>query len=359
MNRPELECHDTTTNMAMKLENETSPDTSKIKEKMKQDYQKALEYAKEQIVDIDKYNLSKSHHKIEFRCCFCGDIKSTEKVNFVHCILNNTQHKKYCSNRCQGKSLMTGKLYKCLECGKDVYRTPGEINKSSNVFCDSSCAAKHNNDVRISHGDFHSSDTKQLISKSLKNRNVDKFNLEIQQGKRDLVSNKPIHTTKCGICHSEIRSIKRKIICSDKCRLIRLKQAGHSGGSKTASLPFHIKNRSKNERLFYDLIREKFQLAIPNPRMFGEYDADIVIPNLKLAIHWNGVWHYKQIFNTKKGKYQFEQIKLRDVQRLNEIQNFGYTNYIVKDMGKYNPEFVREEFDKLINLLARRDLNSK
>lgn len=38
MNKQESECQDTTTNMAMKLENETSPDTSKIKEKMKQIY---------------------------------------------------------------------------------------------------------------------------------------------------------------------------------------------------------------------------------------------------------------------------------------------------------------------------------
>ncbi len=38
----------------------------------------------------------------------------------------------------------------------------------------------------------------------------------------------------------------------------------------------------------------------------------------------------------------------RDKIKIKEIINCGYTPYIIKDMGKYDPKFVEEEFNKFI-----------
>ena len=32
----------------------------------------------------------------------------------------------------------------------------------------------------------------------------------------------------------------------------------------------------------------------------------------------------------------------------------GYTPYVIKDMGKYNPEFVKSEYEKFIKIINRR-----
>ena len=37
-------------------------------------------------------------------------------------------------------------------------------------------------------------------------------------------------------------------------------------------------------------------------------------------------------------------------------EKFGYTPYIIKDDGKYNETFVKEEFNKFINYLKDKDL---
>lgn len=77
--------------------------------------------------------------------------------------------------------------------------------------------------------------------------------------------------------------------------------------------------------------------------MFNGWDADIIIEDLKIAVMWNGPWHYKQI--GKPSKYRsLEQTQNRDKIKLKEIKNCGYFPYVIKDMGKYNKSFVEEEF---------------
>lgn len=83
--------------------------------------------------------------------------------------------------------------------------------------------------------------------------------------------------------------------------------------------------------------------------MFNGYDADVIIPDLKLAIHWNGIWHYKPLINEE----HFKKICNRDVERYNQIEKCGYKNYIIKDIkSKKDYNFVYSEFVKLLNILG-------
>ena len=106
--------------------------------------------------------------------------------------------------------------------------------------------------------------------------------------------------------------------------------------------------RSKNEIYFAELCKEKFTNVLTNKHIFNGWDADVILKNLKIAILWNGKWHYEKI--TKK--HSVKQVQNRDKIKLKEIQKCGYKSYIIKDMGKYNPEFVKKEFEKFKEYIA-------
>lgn len=99
--------------------------------------------------------------------------------------------------------------------------------------------------------------------------------------------------------------------------------------------------------IFYNLCKNYFSQVESNEPMFNGWDADVIIHDHKIAILWNGVWHYKEIYT----KCSLEQIQNRDKIKTQEIIKYGYTPYIIKDMGKENHEFVLQEFDKLIDYI--------
>ena len=77
-------------------------------------------------------------------------------------------------------------------------------------------------------------------------------------------------------------------------------------------------------------------------RYVNGWDADVILPNEKVAVLWNGKWHRQKI--TKK--HSVEQVKNRDKIKLDEIRKMGYTPYIIEDDGKENSLFVESEFEK-------------
>lgn len=99
--------------------------------------------------------------------------------------------------------------------------------------------------------------------------------------------------------------------------------------------------RSKNEIAFCELCEQKFKVVKHNEPLFNGWDADIIIEDLKVAILWNGKWHYEKI--TKK--HSVKQVQNRDKIKIDEIIKAGYIPYIIKDLGKFNLEKVRTEFE--------------
>ena len=125
--------------------------------------------------------------------------------------------------------------------------------------------------------------------------------------------------------------------------LYRLSEAGKKSANSQKDV-----RRSKNEIEFCKLCESKFDLVRHNESIFNGWDADILIYDIKLAILWNGKWHYEKI--TKQ--HSVEQVQNRDKIKIKEIQKHNWTPYIIKDMGKYNLSFVRQEFDKLLKYIA-------
>lgn len=100
--------------------------------------------------------------------------------------------------------------------------------------------------------------------------------------------------------------------------------------------------RSKNEIHFFNLCKEVLSdiEVLSNAAVFDGWDADVVIPSIKLAILWNGIWHYQAVSKA----YSVEQIQARDKVKEAVIHKCGYDIYIVKDMGNENPTFVQKQF---------------
>ena len=81
--------------------------------------------------------------------------------------------------------------------------------------------------------------------------------------------------------------------------------------------------------------------------MFNGWDADVILPDLKIAIRWNGIWHYKKV----RKNHNLELVKNRDRIKEKMIIRNGYIPYIIKDMGRYNTKFVDEQFEKFMKYL--------
>jgi hypothetical protein len=148
----------------------------------------------------------------------------------------------------------------------------------------------------------------------------------------------------CKKCRNEFEPSKGLVsYCSFLCKQ---RGVGRKGGLASSTSQ---NKRSKNEIYFSELCYTKFNDVITNQPIFNGWDADIIIPSIKLAILWNGIWHYKQI--TKS--HSLKQVQNRDRIKLLEISKYGYTSYIIKDMGQYNKQFVETEFDKLIEYISK------
>ena len=105
--------------------------------------------------------------------------------------------------------------------------------------------------------------------------------------------------------------------------------------------------RSKNEIDFYNLCKNYFSQVEANEPIFNGWDGDVIIHDYKLAILWNGIWHYKEIHKN----CSLEQIQNRDKIKEQEIIKYGYYPYVIRDMGKENHKFVLQEFDKLLDYI--------
>lgn len=143
--------------------------------------------------------------------------------------------------------------------------------------------------------------------------------------------------------NSNVKCCSRK--CSSKLQVITLRERDPEHYVKLGRKGASSQNkRSKNEMVFYDLCYSKFNNVIHNEPMFNGWDADVILLDEKIAISWNGKWHYEKITE----KHSIKQVQNRDKIKDKVIKQYGFKHYIIKDMGSYNPVFVHHEFEKFI-----------
>ncbi len=172
-------------------------------------------------------------------------------------------------------------IVNCQNCNVDFKKSYAKIKKSINHFCSHSCAATINNPNRTTLNRIASNETKQKISESLKKFNKEKIK-KIQL---------------CIACKKEFKG-KRKTCSSECLSILRVENGKIAGKISQLKRP----RRSLGEILFYDLCVDYFGIknVLSNERIFkdknGNYwDSDIIILNKRLAICYNGIWHYQKV----------------------------------------------------------------
>lgn len=202
----------------------------------------------------------------------------------------------------------------CEKCGKEF--------EGKNRFCSRSCANSRT----------HSKETKLKISNTLKKKN-----------KSNII------TLICDFCEKEfkIEYKRRKQKCCSRSCAISYRNLHNNlcvnAGKKSARSQ---NRRSKNEVYFAELCENHFNNVLTNENIFNGWDADVIIEDIKYAILWNGIWHYKKITE----QHSLEQVQNRDKLKLIEIEKCGYKPYIIKDMGGYDKDFVEKEFENFKNI---------
>ena len=152
----------------------------------------------------------------------------------------------------------------------------------------------------------------------------------------------------CIFCLNTFTPKKHKqIYCSRNCALNHTHQLIKTGIIKTNS-----NNRGKGEIYFSELCINYFGKddVLCNEKIFkdkngGLWDADIIIKSLKLAILYDGIFHFIQV----KKNMNLSQIQSRDKLKRKIIQSNGYKYYTIKDLGKFNKQFVDNEFNLFIH----------
>ena len=96
------------------------------------------------------------------------------------------------------------------------------------------------------------------------------------------------------------------------------------------------------------MCKSEFENVLENSQMFNGWDADVILVDHKVAVLWNGAWHYKEIMPGTSLK----QIQTRDRIKIDEINKAGFHPYIIVDMGKHDPKFVNDQFNTFKDFIA-------
>lgn len=202
----------------------------------------------------------------------------------------------------------------CQECHK-----PLSYKQRRYICCSHACSAAKSNRYRKSNGYEISQDQRAATSMSVK-----KIQYEKRLKNCEIYNNDP---KSCIQCSSPIPyERKHAKTCSKECLNLINKKSGQCGGLKTASGP--KAKRSKNEIDFFNLCEQSFKKVTANDPLFDGWDADVLIHDYKIAILWNGDWHYREM-----GCYNHSllQVQNRDNYKAELIKKHGWLVYIIKD----------------------------
>lgn len=302
----------------------------------------------------EEYDNAKSSDLLQLKCEHCGITFTVAKKLITQEIKQNRGRNKFCSKKCKYESSVSSVQTKCSNCGKEITISRSVYDKSisKHFFCNKSCAASFNNTIR----DVNE-DTRKKISSSL----AKYHSLHSKTQSHIVKKEKKCKEKICKVCGKTYTSKtigSTKVVCSKECSeylhkhykdfipeetIDKLKTCGSIGGRNSVLIQGDTR-RSKNEKYFCELCEKHFKNVKHNIPVFNGWDADIIIEDIKVAILWNGKWHYNKITEN----HSLVQVQNRDKIKIEEIIKCGYKPYIIKDMGKYNPRFVEKEFNKFI-----------
>ena len=247
------------------------------------------------------------HNRFLFYSC----IKCREE----HRTSNFQQH----SNMCYGCLYpKPARIFICKQCGIE------HKSYQKRTFCGLSCSAIYLNKARGESGWEISKESKKKISVTLKSKPRKEIIIyDFKDYKIDNYTKAPYSPVKtCDNCGKYFLKIKYSNNCSDECsHEIRSRKArARSNGVLT--------KRSKLEVELHDLCELSFPNVTSNIKMFDGWDADILLNDHKVAILWNGPWHYREM---NFGNHSLKQVQNRDRIKTKIFNDNGWAVEVFED----------------------------
>lgn len=263
--------------------------------------------------------------------------------------ISGDNYKPLCGSKdCKKKNGSFKTTVNCANCSKQVIKLRAELN--SNNFCSRSCSVTFNNKIRIRIKKFKTINCRRCSLQFTKNdfsksRLCQSCKLSTTSNRKSskksygALSIKNENCVNCGIKHD--LSKKSRKYCKP-CYTLLKPIIFHNMGVKAASK--RVK-RSKNEIYFHELCLQQYSNITNNELFFkskyGNWDADLILHDHKIAVLWNGIWHYKKV----RSGHSPQQTQARDKIKIDVINANNYTPYVIKDMGKHNKKFVEQQFE--------------
>lgn len=217
------------------------------------------------------------------------------------------------------KEMSTATLAKIIKNEKNKHATYkecpkcGTLHEKNGTYCSSSCANSR-----------HLSQTvKDRISTTLK-----------QKPKKPIVEIE----IKCSVCGKPFSTPKNKQrkTCSTECTSFLQNLGARKGGQNSARKTV---KRSKDEIALAELCSSFFKYVTTNDNSIANgWDADILLHDHKIAVLWNGPWHYKEM---GFGNHSLLQVQNRDKIKIKEFQKAGWSVEVFEDRH-FTPETAFE-----------------
>lgn len=187
---------------------------------------------------------------------------------------------------------------------------------------------------------------KRILTKHNQNIEVGRQHNFCSRKCKGLAENKRIET-QCYLCQKGFKRTPKELkksksgnsFCSRSCA------AKHNNRFKRQS------RRSQIEIRFYNLLVKEFpQLNIlPNDKtMLDGLEVDIAIPDLKLAIEWNGIVHFKPIY----GQLKLNIVQNKDTEKLKIASNKNINLIVIPDLVS-NDKILKQAFNNVKNIINK------
>ncbi len=190
----------------------------------------------------------------------------------------------------------------CKNCNEPIY--------DRKQFCNSSCFGFYTNKGRLPRSEIAKQKTRETLKR---------IKLELHPPKTN------IKFCQCKICDKKFiwNNITKgsKQCCSKECSIKNFSLQGRK--NKNIGV-----KRSKDEIELFELCNNYYNNVTSNEKIFNFWDADILLNDYKIAILWNGPWHYQDMPGLT---HSLKQVQNRDRIKKKEIEKAGWSLLTYED----------------------------
>lgn len=253
-----------------------------------------------------QFDSSQTRDLLPLQCEGCGNPYHWSKKRIKEALSKGGRWGSFCSPVCYQAHRPAANQATCQECGKPFSRCKSELAKSKRAFCSAHCSATFYNRER--YGALWAS--------------------------RPIPAPKqPKPKNQCKSCGQETTNVS---YCNGTCR-------------NRALNPLINGSRSKAEKTLVPALKAAYPLWTieeNNRTILNGLELDVYIPEIKLAIEWNGVFHYEPIH----GKGHLERITQKDGRKIELCKELGIELIVICDRTSHD-SFIRETVTTLIEKL--------